>query len=55
MRRLKIVARILVAACCLGACKDFPGADGRYAHMYPGHSGEGGTGLPVTPYDPYSR
>ena len=55
MRRLKVVARILIAACCLAACKDMPGADGRYAHMYPGRSGEGGTGLPVTPYDPNWR
>jgi len=52
MRRLTIVARILIAAGCLVACKDLPGADGRYAHLYPGRSGEGGTGLPSTPYDP---
>jgi len=52
MRRLAVLARILIAACCLTACKDMPGADGRYAHMYPGRSGEGGTGLPVTPYEP---
>jgi hypothetical protein len=50
MRVLAVVILLLVAA-----CKDFPGADGRYAHLYPGHSGEGGTGLPPTPYDPYSR
>jgi hypothetical protein len=55
MRTLKVVARVLIATCCLAACKDFPGADGRYAHMYPGHSGEGGTGLPATPYDPDRR
>ena len=42
----------LSLALWLVACKDMPGADGRYAHMYPGHSGEGGTGLPVTPYEP---
>ena len=55
MRTLAVVAMIVVAACGLAACKDAPGADGRYAHMYPGRSGEGGTGLPSTPYDPYSR
>ena len=55
MTRLMIVARIVVAACCLAGCKDAPGADGRYAHLYPGHSGEGGTGLPATPYDPNWR
>ena len=52
MWRLNVVAWCLIAACCIAACKDMPGADGRYAHMYPGHSGEGGTGLPVTPYEP---
>jgi len=55
MRRLTAVAGILIAACGLAACKDMPGADGRYAHMYPGRSGEGGTGLPSTPYDPNWR
>jgi hypothetical protein len=50
MRTLAVALLLLVAA-----CKDFPGADGRYAHQYPGHSGEGGTGLPPTPYDPYAR
>jgi hypothetical protein len=42
----------LALALCLAGCKDMPGADGRYAHMYPGRSGEGGTGLPPTPYVP---
>ena len=46
------IALILTAALCLAACKDMPGADGRYAHMYSGRSGEGGTGLPSTPYVP---
>jgi len=55
MCRLNVVGLILVAVCCLTACKDMPGADGRYAHMYPGRSGEGGTGLPPTPYDPDRR
>ena len=55
MRRLMAVAQILIAACGLVGCKDAPGADGRYARMYPGHSGEGGTGLPATPYDPNWR
>ena len=55
MRILTVAAAIVIAACSLAACKDAPGADGRYAHMYPGRSGEGGTGLPATPYDPYSR
>jgi hypothetical protein len=47
MRTLAVALLLLVAA-----CKDMPGADGRYAHMYPGRSGEGGTGLPPTPYEP---
>ena len=55
MRTLSVAAVIVIAACSLGACKDAPGADGRYAHLYPGHSGEGGTGLPPTPYDPDRR
>jgi hypothetical protein len=42
----------LAVALWLAGCKDMPGADGRYAHMYPGRSGEGGTGLPATPYVP---
>jgi len=49
---LKAIVLFLVAACCLTGCKDTPGADGRYAHQYPGRSGEGGTGLPITPYVP---
>ena len=52
MWRLNLVTWSLIAVCCLAACKDMPGADGRYAHMYSGRSGEGGTGLPVTPYEP---
>ena len=52
MWRLNAVAWSLIAAFCLAACKDMPGADGRYAHMYGGRSGEGGTGLPATPYEP---
>jgi len=55
MRILTLAAAFVIAACCVSACKDFPGADGRYAHLYPGHSGEGGTGLPATPYDPNWR
>ena len=55
MRILTLAAAFVIAACCVSACKDVPGADGRYAHMYPGHSGEGGTGLPATPYDPNWR
>lgn len=46
------VAFILIAALVLAACKDMPGADGRYANTYRGRSGEGGTGLPITPYVP---
>ena len=55
MRIRALVASIVFATCSLAACKDLPGADGRYAHMYPGRSGEGGTGLPATPYDPNWR
>ena len=51
MRRLTVVA-VLVIAAGLAACKDMPGADGRYANTYRGRSGEGGTGLPITPYEP---
>lgn len=38
----------------LGGCKDFPGADGRYATHDRGANNRGGAlqGLPVTPYDP---
>lgn len=54
MRTLALVL-LMLSACGLAACKGAPGADGRYAHMYPGHSGEGGTGLPATPYDPNWR
>ena len=54
MRTFAVVL-LLIAAGGLAACKDLPGADGRYAHMYPGRSGEGGTGLPATPYDPNWR
>jgi hypothetical protein len=46
------VALILIAVLGLVACKDMPGADGRYANTYRGRSGEGGTGLPITPYVP---
>jgi hypothetical protein len=55
MRTLAALAALMIAGCGLAACKDAPGADGRYAHVYTGRSGEGGTGLPVTPYDPNSR
>ena len=55
MRTLSVAAVIVIAVCGLAACKDMPGADGRYAHMYPGRSGEGGTGLPPAPYDPDRR
>jgi hypothetical protein len=55
MRTLALLVLLLVAAGGLTACKDAPGADGRYAHMYRGRSGEGGTGLPPTPYDPERR
>jgi hypothetical protein len=55
MRILTLAAVFVIAACCVSACKDAPGADGRYAHLYPGRSGEGGTGLPATPYDPNRR
>jgi hypothetical protein len=55
MRTLAVVILLLLAACGLVGCKDAPGADGRYAHQYPGRSGEGGTGLPATPYDPNWR
>jgi len=39
---------------CLAACKDFPGADGRYATHDRGalNRGPANRGLPVTPYEP---
>jgi hypothetical protein len=43
---------ILIAVLCLVACQSMPGADGQYANTYRGRSGEGGTGLPITPYVP---
>jgi hypothetical protein len=52
MRRLTLAVLVLTAACGLAACANAPGADGRYAHTYAGRSGEGGTGLPITPYVP---
>jgi hypothetical protein len=43
-----------LATLALGACKDFPGADGRYATRDggAGNRGDALRGLPVTPYDP---
>jgi hypothetical protein len=52
MTRLIVAVVVLASACGLIACANAPGADGRYAHTYTGRSGEGGTGLPITPYVP---
>ena len=52
MRMAILTAAILSAVCGLAGCTNAPGADGRYAHTYTGRSGEGGTGLPITPYVP---
>ena len=45
---------VLLLAGIVGSCKDFPGADGRYATHDRGASNRGGAmqGLPVTPYNP---
>ena len=46
-----LLAMVILVACT--SCKDFPGADGRYATHDRGASNrEGGHGLPVTPYQP---
>ena len=60
MRLMRAVVRLALtclttfAAVELAACGDFPGADGRYATHDRGASnrGEGGRGLPITPYQP---
>jgi hypothetical protein len=54
MGRLNIVALALVAACCLITCKEYLGAEGRYAHVYPIEAARG-TGVPPIPYDPDRR
>ena len=45
---------VVLLAALVGSCKDFPGADGRYATHDRGASNRGGAmqGLPVTPYNP---
>ncbi len=50
-----VVLIALVLPAIVGGCKDFPGADGRYATHDRGASNRGGAlqGLPVTPYNPH--
>ena len=54
MKRSIIVVAFLLAA-IVGGCKDFPGADGRYATHDRGGNNRGGAlqGLPSTPYNPH--
>ena len=53
MKRSTILLALLLAAVVVGGCKDFPGADGRYATHDRGGNNRGGAlqGLPVTPYN----
>ena len=54
MIRLALSLLAVLAALALPGCKDFPGADGRYATRDggAGNRGDALRGLPVTPYDP---
>lgn len=53
IKRSTVLVALLLAA-IVGGCKDFPGADGRYATHDRGGNNRGGAmqGLPVTPYNP---
>jgi hypothetical protein len=53
MKKSTVFVALLLAA-LVGGCKDFPGADGRYATHDRGGNNRGGAmrGLPVTPYNP---
>ncbi len=46
------VVTILTGCAKCESCKQIPGWDGRYANYYRGPTGEGGLGLPITPYVP---
>jgi hypothetical protein len=52
MARSAMAVALLLAA-TVGGCKDFPGADGRYATHDRGAANRGpnSPGLPVTPYN----
>lgn len=54
MKRAAVLIALLLSV-IVGGCKDFPGADGRYATHDRGASNRGGAmqGLPVTPYNPH--
>ena len=54
MKRVAVLIALLLVV-IVGGCKDFPGADGRYATHDRGASNRGGAmqGLPVTPYNPH--
>ena len=47
-----VFAVLALVAVVLTGCKDFPGADGRYA-THGQNRGEANTGLPPTPYIPH--
>lgn len=53
VKRSTIFGALLLVA-IVGGCKDFPGADGRYATHDRGGNNRGAAiqGLPVTPYNP---
>lgn len=52
--RLVLAFVTVLGTLALPGCKDFPGADGRYATRDGGGGNRGGAlrGLPVTPYNP---
>jgi hypothetical protein len=54
MIRQSLALLAALATLALAGCKDFPGADGRYATRDggAGNRGEANRGLPVTPYVP---
>jgi hypothetical protein len=54
MIRLTLALFAILATFALPGCKDFPGADGRYATRDggAGNRGDALRGLPVTPYNP---
>ncbi|WIM10203.1 MAG: hypothetical protein OJF58_001158 [Enhydrobacter sp.] len=49
-----VLFTVAVLAGCANcqSCRQIPGWDGRYANYYRGPTGEGGLGLPITPYVP---
>ena len=54
LARLALAFLAVLGMLALSGCKDFPGADGRYATRDggAGNRGDALRGLPVTPYNP---